>query len=303
VRRLLILAPISLALMGCGGSGGGKASTSKPPNPRPPVTLGTKNFTEQYVLGQLYKQALEAKGFRVVLKNDIGASEIIDRALTNGRIDLYPEYTGVVVSEIAKANARPRSAAETYRRAKRFEAGRGFDVLQRSPGQDVDVNAVRPAYARKFGLKTNADLRGVGTFRYGGPAENRARFQGAVGLRKVYGLHNLRYVATPIQQRYSALLRGKVDVIAVFSTEWQLSERHKYKLLRDPAGLFGFQNIVPVVKRSVVQRQGPEFARTLNAVTAKLTTSALRNMNAAVDRDGANPADVAAKFLEAHGLN
>ena len=301
MRRLLILGPISLALMGC-GSGGGKTATSKPPNPRPAVTLGTKNFTEQYVLGQLYKQALEAKGFRVVLKNDIGASEIIDRALTNGRIDFYPEYTGVVVSEIAKAKRRPRSVAETYRRAKRFEAARGFDVLDRSPGQDVDVNAVRPAYGRKFGLKTNADLRRVGTFRYGGPAENRARFQGAVGLRQVYGLRNLRYVPTPIQKRYAALLRGRVDVIAVFSTEWQLTERRKYTLLADPKGVFGFQNIVPVVRRSVARRQGPEFARTLNAVTRKLTTRALREMNAAVDRDGANPADVAAKFLEAHGL-
>jgi osmoprotectant transport system substrate-binding protein len=124
-----------------------------------------------------------------------------------------------------------------------------------------------------------------------------------VGLRKVYGLRNLRYVATPIEKRYQALLSGKVDAIAVFSTEWQLAERHKYALLSDPEGVFGFQNIVPVVKRSVATRQGPAFTRTLNAVTAKLTTPALRDMNAAVDRDGEKPADVAAKFLEARGLN
>ena len=302
MRRVLLVALLAPALAGCGGSSH-KTQPAKPrTNGKPPIVLGTKNFTEQYILGQLYKQALEAKGFRVVLKNDIGASEIIDRALTGGRIDVYAEYTGVIVSEIAKDNQLYRSAGATYRRARAFQARRGFVLLRRSPGQDVDVNAVRPAYARRFGLRTNADLRGVGPFRYGGPAENRARFQGAVGLRKVYGLHNLRYVPTAIDQRYQALLKGKVDVIAVFSTEWQLTERHKYTLLADPKGLFGFQNIVPVVKRAVLKRQGPKFAATMNAVTSKLTTSALRRMNAAVDRDGAKPEDVAAKFLDAHGL-
>jgi osmoprotectant transport system substrate-binding protein len=302
VRRVLLVALLAPALAGCGG-GGHKTQPVKPrAKGKPPIVLGTKNFTEQYILGQLYKQALEGRGFHVVLKNDIGASEIIDRALTGGRIDVYPEYTGVIVSEIAKDKQLFRSADETYRRARAFQAGRGFVLLRRSPGQDVDVNAVRPSYAGRHGLRTNADLRRVGPFRYGGPAENRARFQGAVGLRQVYGLHNLRYVPTPIDKRYQALLAGKVDVIAVFSTEWQLAERHKYKLLSDPKGLFGFQNLVPVVRRGVLKRHGPAFAATMNAVTAKLTTSALRSMNAAVDRDGEKPEDVAAQFLQKHGL-
>jgi osmoprotectant transport system substrate-binding protein len=300
VRRLWTVAAIALALAGCGSDS--QPAASKATSARPAVTLGTKNFTEQFVLGQLYKQALEAKGFRVTLKNNIGASEIIDRALTGGRIDMYPEYTGVIVSEIAKAKRAPKSAGTTYARARAFESGRGFDVLAKSPGQDVDVNAVRPAYAKRFGLRTNADLKRVGPFRYGGPAENRSRFQGAVGLRRVYGLHNLHYVPTPIENRYSALLSGKVDAIAVFTTEWQLTEKRKYKLLGDPKGLFGFQNIVPVVKKGILAREGPAFASTLNAVTATLTNDALRNMNRAVDRDGEKPADVAARFLDAHGL-
>ena len=303
VRPRLLTLLCCAVLAGCGSNGNGERARTVPEaGDRPPVTLGTKNFTEQFVLGQLYRQALEAEGFEVVLKNNIGASEIVDRALVGGRIDMYPEYTGVIVSELAKAKRRPRSAAETYRRAKAFESSRGFAVLERSPGQDVDINAVRPEYAERHRLRTTADLRRVGPFRYGGPAENRARFQGAVGLRQVYGLTNLRYVPTPIEQRYAALNSGKVDVAAVFSTEWQLTDRKRYRLLPDPRGVFGFQNIVPVVKKSVLRRQGPRFARTVNAVSAKLTTSALRNMNAAVDRDGEKPAAVAARFLEQHGL-
>ena len=80
----------------------------------PPITIGTKNFTEQYILGELYRQALEANGFEVELKSDIGSSEIVDRALIAGSLDMYPEYTGVMLSEIAGQRREPRSAEEAY---------------------------------------------------------------------------------------------------------------------------------------------------------------------------------------------
>src|SRR5215213_227702 len=120
-RLLPVLAVIAVLVAGCGSDDEQKEptvaqTTALPGKGKPLVTLGTKNFTEQYVLGQLYEQALEAKGFRVELKNDIGASEIVDRVLTSGGIDMYPEYTGVIVQEIAKEPKRPRSAEETYRR-------------------------------------------------------------------------------------------------------------------------------------------------------------------------------------------
>src|SRR4051794_3332480 len=97
-----------LALAGCGGDGG-NGSTAGPVPHGPTITIGTKNFTEQYILGELYRQALEAKGFRVRLKSDVGSSEIVDRALTAGSLDMYPEYTGVMLSEIAGRHREPRS--------------------------------------------------------------------------------------------------------------------------------------------------------------------------------------------------
>src|SRR5919206_1660065 len=126
---MAVLAATVMLLAGCGsggaGGGGGQVGSAARPKPHGPVIrIGTKNFTEQYILGQLYKQALEAKGFRVALKDDIGSSEIVDRALTAGSLDVYPEYTGVLLSEIAGRHREPRSAAEAYRAAKTFEAKR-----------------------------------------------------------------------------------------------------------------------------------------------------------------------------------
>ena len=296
----IVLAVLAIAVSGCGGESEKKPSL--PGKGKPAVTLATKNFTEEYVLGELYTQALRAKGFTVVLKENVGSSEIVDRALGEGVIDVYPEYIGVIAQELARAKKRPRSKQETYTRAKAYEEKRGFTILQPTPGFDADANAVRPDLARKFNLKSTADLKRLGRFRYGAPPENETRFQGAVGMRQVYGLNNLVYVPLTIEQRYPALDAGRIDVAAVFTTEGQLTEKKKYVLLEDPKGIFGFQNIVPVVSRKVLREQGPAFAAVLNAVSARLTNDALQSMNAAVDLRKQKPAAVARAFLVRTGL-
>jgi osmoprotectant transport system substrate-binding protein len=121
-------------------------------------------------------------------------------------------------------------------------------------------------------------------------------------MRQVYKLDNLRYVPLRIEDRYRALARRKVDMIGAFTTEPELRDTKKITVLSDPAGIFGYQNIVPVIRRSMLAREGPEFAATLNAVSAKLTSGVLRDLNAAVDVDGRAPADVAREFLQRSGL-
>jgi osmoprotectant transport system substrate-binding protein len=254
------------------------------------------------VLGELYAQALRSKGFTIVLKENVGSSEIVDRALADGVIDVYPEYIGVIAQELAQSDVRPKSMVETYRRAKAYEEKRGFTILERTPGFDADANVVKPALARKYRLKSTADLKRLGTFRYGGPPENKTRFQGAVGMEQVYGLHKLVYVPLTIERRYPALDSGRIDVAAAFTTEGQLTNKSRYVLLKDPKGIFGFQNIVPVVSQKVLATQGPAFAATLNAVSAKLTNDALQTMNAAVDLAHQKPAAVARAFLRDNGL-
>ncbi|MEA2405433.1 MAG: osmoprotectant transport system substrate-binding protein, partial [Thermoleophilaceae bacterium] len=143
-----------IALAGCGG-GGSKPKTGIQ---RPEITIGTKNFTEQFILGELYRQALEANGVRVRLKSDIGSSEIVDRALTAGSLDMYPEYTGTLLSEVAGQRKRPRTALEAYEGAKRFSESRGFTLLAMTPFTDSNALAVTPATSRRLHVSSIADL-------------------------------------------------------------------------------------------------------------------------------------------------
>ena len=159
---------LAIGLAACGSSNK-KSSTSsntvaasQPGKGKPAVTLGDKNFTEQYILGELYAQALRAKGFTVTVKSNIGSSEIIDKALTSGKVDLYPEYTGVILSELAHQTKSPSDAEAAYQAAKTFEEGRGFTLLEKSPFFDTDAIAVKPDYAQKNGLAQVGDLKKLG---------------------------------------------------------------------------------------------------------------------------------------------
>jgi osmoprotectant transport system substrate-binding protein len=303
VRATAALAALLIALAALAGCGGGSKKPARATTTAsgPAITIGTKNFPEQFVLGELYRQALEANGFRVRLKSDIGSSEIVDGALTAGSLDMYPEYTGVVLSEIARLRARPPSAAAAYSRAKAFEEGRGFTLLGMTPFSDSNALAVTPAFARRHRLHTIADLANVpGGVTIGAPPEFSTRFEGLVGLRQLYGLGGLRVRPLKIGDQYAALGAGRVDVANVFTTDGQL-ERGRYVLLRDPRNLFAFQNVAPVI-RKVLVIGNPRLTRAIDAVSRKLTTSAMRTMNAAVVLRHEDPAAVAARFLRQAGL-
>jgi osmoprotectant transport system substrate-binding protein len=292
MRRLAVVAALVVALSGCGGGG----TTRSQAGAAPVITLGTKNFTEQFILGELYRQTLERNGFRVRLKPNIGSSEIIDKALTAGSIDMYPEYTGVLLSEIAGARRRPPSARAAYVRAKRFESARGFTLLTMTPFSDSNALAVLPSFAKAHRLRSIADLRRLPGVTIGALPEFRSRFEGSVGLRSVYGITDARVRPLSVTQRYPALAGGKVQVLAVFTTEGRLSGG-RYRLLADPRRLFAFQHLAPVIRTDLVRKYGARLTRPLDALSARLTTPVMRAMNAAVDLRGEKPAAVAARFL------
>ena len=156
VTMFLLLAVLAVfGLAACGGdddsstssSDNQQSSSDQPGKGKPAVTLGTKDFTEEFVLGELYKQALVAKGYQVKLKKNIGSTEIIDKALTSGQIDGYPEYLGVSVAVVARKDIIPKSDQETYDLAKNFYEGRGQSISQQTPFFDVDAIATTKDFA------------------------------------------------------------------------------------------------------------------------------------------------------------
>ena len=315
-RRLswitLILAALVLSVAGCGGdddedaagttteattteetSGGDKTAMT--------VVIGTKNFTEEYILGELYAQALEAKGYTVELKKNIGSTEIIDKALTSGEINFYPEYTGTALTVVHGAEGSEDSAESTYDAAKAAYEERGQTLLEMTPFSDSDALAMRTEDAD--GIETIGDLADFkgGAFKLGGQPEFKTRAQGLPGLAENYGLSQIQFVPFAGISPYEALDQKSVDVAAIFSTDPPLASG-KYKVLEDTEAQFGFQNVAPVVDQELVDTLGDEFADTINAVSEKLTDEAIIAMNSAVAIDQQPEADVAKQFLEENGL-
>jgi osmoprotectant transport system substrate-binding protein len=266
------------------------------------VIIGTKNFPEEFILGQLYKQALEAKGFTVAYKENIGSTELIQTALTSGKINFYPEYTGVIVQVVFHKPSSPKTARATWQLAKKLEAAKGYTVLNPTPFYDTDVVAVTNATAAKYGLKSIADLKKAGSFKFGGFPECKTRSTCFLGYTKQYGITNATFTPLAGISAYAALDAGSVLAADVFSTDPPLGKGSKYTVLDDPKHVTGFQNVAPIVKTSVATSLGSKLTSTVNGVSAKLTQDAIVAMNKAVIVDKQSAATVAGAFLKANGL-
>ena len=278
---------------------GGAAAAPAAETQATPIIVGAKNFPEQYVLGQLYRQALIAAGYRVQYKENIGSTELIDRALRSEQVTLYPEYTGIMLSVTFKRKSLPKTAQATYDLAKRLYERRGQTLLARTPFQDRDVIAVTRATARRHGLRTLADLRKVPDLTIAGFPEWETRWRATIGRQ--YGVRGFDFVPLSGISAYTLLDRGDVLAADVFTTDPQLLG-NKYVQLADPKNMFGFQHVAPVVDRELVQQNGSKFTSTINRVTRLLSVRAMQAMNKAVGIDKRPAARVADQFLRANDL-
>jgi len=305
---LAVLAAAAVLLAACssttstGSTSSSSSSSAATAGNGKTLTLGTKDFTEEFIIGALYQLALQAKGYHVNYKPNIGATEVIDKALTSGQIDAYPEYTGESVATVAGINTAPSTPQQEYNLAKAFYAKRGQSMSAMTPFFDTDAIAVTKAYAAKHGLKTTADLKKIPHFTLGARPEFQGRQEGAVGLQKVYGIHNFTFKSLALGLQYQALDSGAVDAADVFTTDPQLASG-KYVVLTDPKNVFGFQNIALVIStKKLNQLGGQAFLSIINQVNALLTTPAIIAMNKAVAIDKQQPQDVARTFLSANHI-
>lgn len=298
---VLLLMVLALPVAACGEDTTGDGS-AQPQGTELQLTLGTKDFTEQFLLGELYEQALAARGYKVTLRKDIGSTEVIDTQLTSGQIDAYPEYLGVAVTVVAGEADAGSSAAETYRLATDYYAQRGQALSEQTPFENVDAIATTQVFAQQQRLTSLPDLRRLPSFTLGARPEFADRVQGLAGLQHVYGLTNAEFKPIELGAQYQSLDQGDIDTANVFTTDGQLAGGN-YRLLEDPQRLFGFQHVALVIDQDTLERLGGDrFMTVINAVNRQLTTSAMIEMNRDVDLEGQDEALVAERFLTGVGL-
>jgi osmoprotectant transport system substrate-binding protein len=311
-RTLLVLLALAAAtLTGCGAG----ATTPDPsltptttnPNDlpgtgKPVVTIGDKNFTEQFILGELYYQALKNQGFPVQLNQNIGPLTVTMQELRTGQLAMYPEYLDTWDGQVAHDSGPFPSRQAAYQAGQQYAATRGLKLLQGTPFSDTGAIGVTFDYAVQNGLTTIGDLRTLGRHvRLGGPPQYQTEPGGLRALESAYGFRPAAYKSLEIGGQYNALDSGEVQAANVTTTDAALSTGN-YTLLSDPLGLFGWGNVVPVVSKKALAMEGPAFARTINQVSALLTTSVIRELNAQVDLSNQDPKIVAGQFLAENGL-
>jgi osmoprotectant transport system substrate-binding protein len=288
---------IGLTAFGGAARGGVQKTASKPT-----IVIGTKNFTEEYILGQLYGQALAAKGFHVVYKGSFGSSELANTAIDSGKMDFYPEYTGIIVLDLAKSKTFPQSAAATYQAAKAYEQKHGQTLLKQTPFVDSDTFTMLTSTAKKLGVHTISDMKKVKHFSYAGFPECKTRITCLLGLKNVYGLKQVKFVPLSSISVYTLLDKGQVTGGDGFTTDPQQNSK-KYTALVDNKHIYGFQNVAPVVSQKLLKgSSGSQIAQISNKVSALLTIKAMRAMDKAAYVDKATPKQIADGFLKANGL-
>ncbi len=317
VAALLALAAL-FALAACGSSDkkstGGGGSTSAPSSgskviqpvdgaaSTPPITVGSKNFTEEFILGNIYAQALDAAGYKVKRQLNLGSEQIAYKALKAGKVDAYPEYTGTMLTSFYKVapTAVPKDPQAAYEQAKTDAAKDNVTALPQTPFTDSNGFAMTQAKADKLGIKAISDLSGKSAkLLLAGPPECRQRPDCALGLKKVYGLTFKKLITVDVAKRHEVLTSGQADVSLVFTTDGQI-KADKLALLADDKKLFPPYNVSFLVRDETVKAH-PGMDKVIEQVQADLTTQVIQELNSRVDLDKQKPADVARAYLKESG--
>ncbi|MGA8534606.1 MAG: glycine betaine ABC transporter substrate-binding protein [Candidatus Tumulicola sp.] len=265
------------------------------------VRVGSKNFTESFVIAEIYAQALERAGLRVQRRFNLGSTQIAMAAMRRGDIDLYPEYTGTALIDVLHLPPIQDSRTLYVTVAREFAERYDFVWLQPSPMNDSQALATTKAIAARERIATLSDLAPIASrLRLATIQEFLSRADGLPGLRRVYGGFTFRDIRTyDIALKYQALLSGQADVASAFTTDGAIAADDLI-VLRDDRHLWPPYNVAPVVRKAVLESQ-PRIVRVLDTVSAGITDRAAQTMNEAIETGHRDPADVAAAFLASAG--
>ena len=286
------------------GSTGAKVIERNPDNAGKQLTVGSKNFTEEFILGEIYAQALQAAGYEVKKDLNLGSEQIALKALKGGDVDAYPEYTSTALTSFFDVQPQdiPKDAQQAVDETQSKFEQEGLVAYDPTPFTSANAVGMLKKKADELGVKTVSDLKGKSQdlTLYGSP-ECRQRVDCLLGLEKDYGLKFKKFTPVDIGLRYDVLDKGQADVSIIFTTDAQLSTRDDVVTLEDDKKVFPPGNVTFVASKKTADSAGPDLKETVENVQQGLTERVMQELNARVDVDREEPSAVARAYLRESG--
>jgi glycine betaine/choline ABC-type transport system substrate-binding protein len=314
---LLVALALGLVFAACGddeeepSSGSGSSSSESSGKEIQPVdgaegttiTVGSKNFTEQFVLGEIYSQSLEAAGYTVKRQLNLGSELIAYEALKSGKVDAYPEYTGTALTSFFKVKTAdvPRDAQQAYEDTKAGFAEEDITAYAPTPFENTyRLGMTKEGAAKAGNPKVISDLQDkAADLSITGFPECKQRQDCLLGVEETYDMKFGKFVTS--EQKYQVLKSGDADVAFIFTTDGDLASG-EYVVLDDDKKFFPPYNVSFNVRNEVAEKLGPEGQKVIEDVQKDLTDQVMQELNARVDIDKQEPAEAAKAFLQQAGF-
>jgi osmoprotectant transport system substrate-binding protein len=267
-----------------------------------PIRIGSKQFTEQIILGEMYALLLEDAGYAVERKLNMGIGPVLHQALLDDQLDLYPEYTGTGLQQILDLPSANNPDQVYAAVAAAYKERFNLVWLDPAPMNNTFALAMTEELADRYGVSTISQLAAsTSDLTMIGPLDFDARPDGLTGLQEVYGdLKLQRYISVDSTIRYKGLIDGQADLVVAYATDGEISA-YNLRVLEDDKGFFPPYNLAPVIRQEVLATS-PEIAGVLNRLAPHLTNEAMQRLNYEASRKNRAPAEVAREFLVAEGL-
>ena len=287
-----------------GGESASSAIEANPDNEGIELTVGSKNFDEQFILGEIYAQALEAAGYTIEKELNLGSEQVALKALQEGEVDGYPEYTSTALTSFFGFAPEdvPGDAQQAYEDSQDEFANEGLTAFPPTPFTSANAVGLLTETADELGVATISDLEGVSEdLTLAGSPECRERVDCLAGLEDNYGLSFDRFTPVDIELRYEVLDKGDADLSILFTTDGQLASSEDYTLLEDDQELLPSGNVLFVASADAVERAGPDMQETIETVQESLSLEVMQELNSRVSIDREQPEEVAADYLAEAG--